>query len=112
MDWYLVQQAVTHVGLGPRVHVDFKPVTQATAYYLANYLTKGDKLRGVRQWANIGTYDGIGKRDILQTSERIEAIKAWQIYFRAMGDHRFVAYGKAVQNVDNGIPLPGEAPPF
>jgi len=112
MDWHLIQACALKAGLGPIIHVDPKPVKPATAYYLAKYLTKGDKLHGVRQWANIGTWDGIGKRDIVIESTRIDAIKAWQRYFRLMGKHRFVAYQLALDQVDAGHEPPGTPDPF
>jgi len=97
-----MQRAALKAGLGKVVWVDPKPATKATAYYLASYMTKQDKLHGMRQWANIGTYDGIGKRDIQIDSDRIREIKAWQFYFRSQGDKRFVAYRKALAAVDEG----------
>jgi len=109
MDWYTVSECAKRAGLG-RVHVDPKPVTMRVAYYVASYLTKNGKLHGVRQWSNIGTYDGIGKRDIEMDSDRIRDIKAWQLLFRGRGDHRYLAYRKALQMVDEGIPLPGTVP--
>jgi len=99
MPWSYVQHLAVRAGFGYIVHVDPKPATPATAFYLASYLTKGDKLRGLRQWGNIGTYDGIGKRDIVQTSDRIERIKALTHYYRGLGHHRFTAYNLAVQEV-------------
>jgi len=109
MPWDVVQDLAKSVGLG-RVHVSPKKVTVKSAGYLALYLSKSDKLRGVRQWANIGTYDGIGKRDIVQDSERIREIKAWLVVLAAQGIHRFRAYRMAVQNVDDGKFAPGSDP--
>jgi hypothetical protein len=100
MDWYLVQRCALRAGFGKIVHVNPRPVTPKVAHYLANYLTKNGKLHGVRSWANIGTYDGIGKRDIVITSKRIERIKALQAYFRGIGKHRYAAYLLALQEVN------------
>lgn len=47
-----------------RVDVDPKPCTPLLAPYLCKYLLKGDRLHGVRMWANIGTWDGVRTRDI------------------------------------------------
>jgi len=110
MDWHVVSDCAKRAGFG-RVHVDPKPVTKKTAYYLANYLAPSADLFGVRRWANIGTYDGIGGRDLEITSNRIEAIKRWRAWFVANGDHGFVAYKKACQAVDDGLDKPvGEVP--
>jgi len=103
--WELMQRAALKAGLGKVVWVDPDPATKATAYYLASYMTKEGKLHGIRQWANIGTYDGIGKRDIEIDSDRIREIKAWQFYYRSQGDKRFVAYRKALAAVDEGKSL-------
>jgi len=51
------------VGFG-RIDVDPKPCTPLLASYLCKYLLKGDRLHGVRMWANIGTWDGVRTRDI------------------------------------------------
>jgi len=110
MDWHIMQQCAIKAGFGKVVHVDPKPVSLATAYYLACYLTKNDKIHGCRQWANIGNYEGVGKRDITQDSARIQLIKAWQWYYRQQGDHRYLAYRKAVQNAEDGLPIPGANP--
>lgn len=109
-DWHLMQRAALAAGLGKVVWVDPKPATEKTAWYLATYLLKGEKLAGARKWANIGTYDGIGGRDIVNDSQRIREIKAWQIHFRAQGKKPFVAYQLAIQAVDDGQSLPGTAP--
>lgn len=100
MNWNLVQRCALRAGFGKIVHVNPHPVTPKVAHYLANYLAKNGKLRGVRQWANIGTYDGVGKRDIVITSKRIERIKALQAYFRSVGHHRYTAYRLAIQEVN------------
>jgi len=110
MDWYLMQELAIKAGLGEVVLLSPRPCTPKTAYYVAKYLLKGDALPGARKWANIGTYDGITGRDIVNDSARIRDIKAWQVVFRAQGKHRFLAYRMAVQMVDDGIPLPGTVP--
>jgi len=109
-DWWLMQEAALKAGLGKVVWVDPKPATMKTAWYLATYLTKEKNMVGARKWANIGTWDGITGRDIINDSERIRDIKAWQVYFRGMGKHRYLAYRMALQMVDEGIPLPGTEP--
>lgn len=109
-DWHLMQRAALAAGLGKVVWVDPKPATQKLGYYLASYLTKEEGMKGARKWANIGTYDGIGKRDIEHDSQRIRDIKAWQLYFRGQGKKPFVAYRLAIGMVDDGIPIPGSAP--
>lgn len=110
MDWHLMQQCALKAGLGKVVHVHPQKCTPKTAHYLATYLGKDDRLPGARKWANIGTYDGIGCRDIEQDSQRIRDIKAWQIYFRAQGKHRFLAYNLACAMVKDGKPVPGSVP--
>jgi len=42
----------------------FRQVDEGAAGYVAKYLTKGDKLAGVRSWACIGSYDGTKTKDI------------------------------------------------
>lgn len=106
-----MQRAAIDSGLGKVVHVDPKPVSVAAAYYLACYLTKGDdRLDGMRRWANIGTYDGTGNRDISFDSPRIREIKAWQYYWRKQGRKAFVAYQMAIRCVDMGMSIPGTDP--
>lgn len=99
MDWYTVNRLAAAAGFG-RIHVDPKPVTPAVAHYLAGYLTKSDKLRGVRQWANIGTYDGVHRRDVVVTSPRIERIKRLVRYYREQGKSPLLAYRLAIVDID------------
>lgn len=101
MPWELMQKAAMQAGLGKIVHVDPEPVSIKAAYYLAKYLTKEDKLRGVRQWSNIGTYEGIGKRDVSVESARLDRIKALSLFYRSQGKHRYTAYRLALQEVDD-----------
>jgi len=108
-DWHLMQKAALAAGLGKVVWVDPKPASEKLGFYLASYLVK-EKLKGARQWSNIGTYDGIGGRDIEIDSPRIREIKAWALYWRGQGDHRYLAYRKACQCVDDGLTLPGAEP--
>jgi len=109
MDYWTVRKASDWAGFG-RIDVNPKPVTPRVCYYLANYLTKNGKIRGVRQWGNIGTYDGIGKRDIIVESPRIDRIKALQAFHRSEGKHRFTAYRLAVQEVEEQDASHGEVP--
>lgn len=105
-----MQQAAIKAGLGRVVWVDPRPATPALGYYLANYLTKDDSLKGARRWANIGTYDGIGGRDIVMDSPRIQFIKARAMMYRTVyGKHPLVAYRLAVHDADQPQPL-GETP--
>jgi len=101
MDYWAVRECSDRAGFG-RISVEAKPVKKEVAFYLANYLTKGARLRGVRSWANIGTYDGIGKRDIEMTSARIVKIKHLRAYYIQCGDHPLVAYQKACYEVSTG----------
>lgn len=101
MPWHYMQHLAIRAGLGRVVHVDPKPVGPQVAHYISDYLVKGDKLRGLRAWSCIGTYQGVRNCDIEQDSERIRAIKAWQIYFRMQGKHRLLAYRLAIQAVDD-----------
>jgi len=98
MDWKTMQTCALRAGFGKVVHVDPEPIKIDAAYYLAKYLTKQDKIRGCRQWSNIGTYDGIGGRDIHITSERIERIKKSRQWYVAMGKHPYVAYQLALMD--------------
>jgi len=101
-DWSLMQKCALAAGLGKVVWVEPKPATEKTAYYLAMYLQKDEGLKGTKKWANIGTYDGIGKRDIEQTSERIEWIKKRALMYRTVhGKHRLVAYRLACADADD-----------
>jgi len=110
MPWELMQRAAIQAGLGRIVHVDPDPVSPRAAYYLAKYLTKQTKLSGVRQWANIGTWEGIGKRDVTIESPRIEKIKALTALYRSQGKHRFTAYRLALQEVDSQEDSAGNCP--
>jgi len=110
MPWELMQRAAIKAGLGYIVHVDPKPVTVSAAYYLACYLTKGDKLEGCRQWANIGTWDGIGKRDLVLDSQRIRDVKAWRYYWVRKGKKPYHAYLMALRCVEDGMVIPGANP--
>lgn len=101
MPWELMQKAALKSGLGKIVHVDPEPVSIGTAYYLSKYMTKEEKLRGVRQWSNIGTYEGIGKRDVVVESKRLDRIKALALFFRSQGKHRYTAYRLALQEVES-----------
>lgn len=109
-DWHLMQSAALRAGLGKVVWVDPRPATVKLAGYLANYLTKGEKLEGSRKWANIGTYDGIGNRDIEMTSPRIEFIKRQARMYRTVHQkHPLVAYRMACADADEATPV-GEVP--
>jgi len=108
--WYLMQRAAVAAGLGKVVWVDPKPATAKTAWYLATYLTKEKTMVGARKWANIGTWDGIGKRDIIMDSQRIRDIKAWRAYYLSTGKHGYVAYRLAVEAVNAGQSAPGQVP--
>jgi len=110
MPWHLLQSLAVESGLGRVVHVDPRPVSEAMGYYLASYLAKNGKIEGIRQWANVGTWDGIGKRDIVIESDRIKEIKAWQTYWRGKGRTRYVAYRLAIECVDDGRSIPGTEP--
>lgn len=109
-DWSLMQKAALAAGLGKVVWVDPRPASIGLAWYLASYLVKGEGLKGSRKWANIGTYDGIGGRDIVQTSSRIDFIKKQaHMYRTVLGKHRLVAYRMACDDADTMNPL-GECP--
>lgn len=99
MDWHTVNRLAAKAGFG-RINVDPRPVTPAVAHYLASYLTKSSKLRGVRQWANIGTYDGVIGRNLVIISPRIERIKQLVAYYRNAGKHPYLAYRLALMDVD------------
>jgi len=47
-----------------RIDVDPKPCTSLLAPYLCKYLLKGDRLHGVRMWANLGAWGGVRTRDV------------------------------------------------
>jgi len=109
-DWHVMQECALRAGLGKVVWVDPEPATEKTAWYLASYLLKDGGLKGARKWANIGTYDGIGKRDITYDSARIREIRAWHLYYRTQGKKSYVAYHMALQAVDQGLSLPWDVP--
>lgn len=112
-DWWLMQEAAIAAGMGKVVWVDPDPATERTAYYLATYLLKDEGLKGARKWANIGTYDGIGKRDIVQTSDRIEWIKRQALMYRRIyGKSAFLAYRLACADADERADLAVGDVPF
>jgi len=107
MDWYAVNDCASRAGFG-RVHVDPDPVTRRTAHYLASYLGKQGKLRGIRQWANIGTYDGVRGRDVSFDSIRNRKLKLHMAYHKVMGKGNYAAYLHALQDLqqDEGGEVP------
>jgi len=111
-DWWLMQEAALKAGLGKVVWVDPEPASLRLAYYLALYLQKEKGLKGARKWANIGTYDGIGKRDIMQSSDRIEWIKRRMFILKMQGVKPYQAYRMACLEADDrNEPKPiGEVP--
>jgi len=71
-----------------RVSVDPCVCTPLVAPYLCKYLLKGDRLHGVRMWANIGTWQGVGARDMEMDSSSLRV-------FRDAFRHARVVLGKA-----------------
>jgi len=53
-----------HVFIARDKNNRFRRVDAGAAGYVCKYLTKGDKLAGVRSWACIGVYDGTKTKDI------------------------------------------------
>lgn len=53
-----------HVFIARDKNNRFRRVDAGAAGYVCKYLTKGDKLAGVRSWACIGNYDGTKTKDI------------------------------------------------
>jgi len=110
-DWHLMQRAAVAAGLGKVVWVDPRPATVKLAWYLASYLVKGEGLAGARKWANIGTYDGIGKRDIVMQSDRIDYIKRQALMYRTVyKKHPLVAYRLACADAQERTKPIGEVP--
>jgi len=54
----------------------FRKVDEGAAGYVAKYLTKGDKLAGVRSWACIGSYNGTKTKDIEFDSQQNRVFRA------------------------------------
>lgn len=109
MDYHLMDRLAKEAGLGMVFRHPDK-ATPALSFYLASYLGKDQEpLNGIRRWNCVGTYDGIGKRDIVQTSNRIEKIKAYQRQNIALGKHRYVAYRDALLRVQYEMDSPVDA---
>jgi len=53
----------------------FRSVDVGAAGYVAKYLTKGDRLHGVRAWACIGNYTGVKTIDIVFESKKNEVFR-------------------------------------
>lgn len=99
MPWRVVEACAHKAGLG-RINVHNDPVGIGAIYYLAEYLGKSAKeMSGVRRWACVGTYDGVGKRDVVFSGSRIDRIKALAEGYRLAGRHRYAAYRFAVMQV-------------
>lgn len=47
-----------------RIHVHPDPCTVKVAAYLAKYLTKNDKVYGLKMWGCLGTYKGVRCKDL------------------------------------------------
>jgi len=82
------------VGFG-RISVDSRPCTPAVAPYLCKYLIKGDRLHGVRMWANIGTWDGVGVRDIQVDSDSVRVFGDHYRHARSLGRTHAASFGYA-----------------
>jgi len=78
-----------------RISVDSRPCTPLVAPYLCKYLLKGDRLHGVRMWANIGAWQGVGTRDIEVDSGSIRVFRDNFRHARFMGKSRSVAFNYA-----------------
>jgi len=92
MPWEVVKDCAELAGLG-RVNVHPKKVELPLVRYLCKYLTKSAKeMSGVRRWACVGTYDGVGKRDVVFSGTRADRIKVLAQANRVRGMHRYVAF--------------------
>lgn len=81
----VVRDCTTRAGFG-RIHVDPDPVSPKAASYLAKYLTKGERIFGVRAWACIGNYDGVKTRDVEFDSD---TARVFRRVFRAATDQGY-----------------------
>lgn len=64
-----------HVFIARDSNRRFRKVDVGAAGYLAKYLTKNEKLHGVRSWACIGTYEGSKTRDIEFASKSVDVFR-------------------------------------
>jgi len=78
-----------------RISVHPNPCGVAVAPYLCKYLLKNDKLHGVRMWANIGTWEGVGARDIEVDSNSCRVFRDAFRHAKALGKNRGQAYNFA-----------------
>jgi len=70
------QSGFGHVFIARDKRNRFRKIDVGAAGYLAKYLTKGDKLKGVRSWACIGNYNGTKTRDIEFDSDSNRVFRA------------------------------------
>jgi len=94
------------VGFG-RIDVHPEPCTPLVAPYLCKYLLKGDKLHGVRMWANIGTWQGVGARDIEMDSNSCRVFRDHYRHAVGAGKGRAVAFNEArvmQQRYEHSVP--------
>jgi len=95
MPWSVVKACAEKAGLG-RLNVHPDKVELPLIRYLCKYLMKsGSNMSGVRRWATVGTYEGVGKRDVIYSGKRADRIKELAFHNRMQGRHRFVAYQMA-----------------
>lgn len=95
MEFAVMKRAARRAGLG-NIWRHPDACTLGTASYLCKYLRKEVKIKGVRTWATVGTFQGMRCRDLEYISERSTAIKQIAAINRANGDKPFVAYRKAI----------------
>jgi len=64
-----------HIFIARDANNRFRKVDVGAAGYVAKYLTKGDRLHGVRTWACIGNYTGVKTVDIQFESKKNEVFR-------------------------------------
>jgi len=87
----LARRLAAHCGLGRVLHV--RLATLQDAEYVAKYVTKDEKIFGVRQWASFGDWESCRNRDLTFTSKG--ATRRRDCYKIAEGDNHRARWANA-----------------
>lgn len=85
-----------HIFIARDARQRFRVVDEGAAGYVAKYLTKGDKLAGVRSWACIGNYNGTKTIDIEFDSAQNRVFRAAYRAAKLAGSPPSLCYQTAV----------------
>lgn len=85
-----------HVFIAREQTGKFRKVDEGAAGYLAKYLTKNEKLHGVRSWACIGTYEGTKTKDVVFESQSVNIFREAYREASANGCPRAMCYSAGI----------------